>query len=677
MIGTILSNRYELLEKIGEGGMAEVYKAKCHKLNRFDAVKILKKEFANDVELVEKFKREATAVANLSDNNIINIFDVGTQGDINYIVMEYVKGKTLKQIIVENVRLSYERTIDIGIQIAKALDCAHRNNIIHRDVKPQNILVTEAGVVKVTDFGIAKAPTSVTITNSNKVMGSAHYFSPEQAKGSFVDNRTDLYSLGIVLYEMITGKVPYDAESPVSVALKHIQETVVPPKHIVPGIPEGLNRLILKAIEKEPIKRYQTAKEMLIDLIRIQKDLNYDIIPKNLDDDFTKVMDPVNVRNSDSEEEELEDEETTGTVSPKTKKIIIFSLIAVMVIALGAVMGWVASMRGNNKPPQGTTPSTQELKVPDIIGKNQEDAKRIVEQNNLKFVIGDTDNSDKPAGTILKTFPEVGTVVMPNSEVRVRISEGLAPAKVPSLVDIDIKIAQDIIKNYGLQVGSIDKEFSDTVPVDSVIRQDPQADTKVEKNSKVNLVISQGPKTVKVPDLAGITLTEAENTLKNAKLVLGNKTPVDTLDQALNGKIFMQSFEKGSNVKEGTSVSVSYYVYKEPEKITIPKFVGKTIGEAKNVKEVAEKKIELIIPANTKDTDIITAQSVAEGAQVQSGTQVTISVQQPQPSTTQPGTTGNTGAGNNGTGNTGGGNTGTQNTTGGNAGGSGKTGGGQ
>lgn len=664
--------------------MAEVYKAKCHKLNRFDAVKILKKEFSNDVELVEKFKREATAVANLSDNNIINIFDVGTQGDINYIVMEYVKGKTLKQIIVENVRLSYERTIEIGIQIARALDCAHKNNIIHRDVKPQNILVTDDGVVKVTDFGIAKAPTSVTITNSNKVMGSAHYFSPEQAKGSYVDNRTDLYSLGIVLYEMVTGKVPYDAESPVSVALKHIQETVVPPKQVVPGIPESLNRLILKAIEKEPIRRYQSAKEMLMDLIRIQKDLNYDIIPKNVDEDFTKVMNPVNVKNSENEED-MENGEKEGVISPKTKRIIIFSLIAVMVISLGAVLGWAASAK--KTPTPSTTQQGKGIKVPDIIGKKLEDAKKIVEESGLKFVIGDTDTSDKPAGTILKTFPEIGTVVMPNSEVRVRISEGLALVKVPNLVDIDIKIAQDIIKNYGLQVGTISKEFSDTVAVDSVIRQDPQLDTQVEKNSKVNFVISQGPKTAKVPDLSGLTLAEAENTLKNIRLVLGNSTPVDSADQAQNGKIFMQSLEKGSNVKEGTSISVSYYVYKEPVKISIPKFVGKTIGEAKNVKEVVEKKIELVLPANTKDTDIINAQSVAEGTAVSQGTKVTVSVQQNQPSANIP-SGGNTqvsgtpgmstqGTGTAGTGNTGAGNTNSSNTNSGSAGGTGNAGGGQ
>ncbi|EET86940.1 serine/threonine protein kinase [Clostridium carboxidivorans P7] len=271
MIGTMLGNRYELLEKIGEGGMALVYKAKCHLLNRYVAVKILKEQYSDDKEFVEKFKREATAVASLSDNNIVNIYDVGTQGDINYIVMEYVNGKTLKQIIREQGKIPTAKTANLAIQIARALDCAHRNNIIHRDIKPQNILVTNEGVVKVTDFGIAKASNSVTITNSSKVMGSAHYFSPEQARGSFVDCRTDIYSLGIVIYEMCTGRVPYDADSPVSVALKHIQEPVIPPKQLNENIPDNLNKLILKAVEKEPIKRYQTIKDMLTDLRKNKK----------------------------------------------------------------------------------------------------------------------------------------------------------------------------------------------------------------------------------------------------------------------------------------------------------------------------------------------------------------------------------------------------------------------
>ena len=229
MIGRVLGNRYEIVEKLGEGGMATVYKARCQILNRFVSVKILKKEYSSDEEFLKKFRREATAVASLSDNNIVNVYDVGVDGDINYIVMEYVEGKSLKEILNERGKLSTDQALAVGIQIGKALEHAHKNNIVHRDIKPHNVLVTNDGVVKVTDFGIAKSSDSVTITNSSKVLGSAHYFSPEQAKGNVVDNRTDIYSLGIVLYELVTGRVPFDAESPVSIALKHIQEPVVPP----------------------------------------------------------------------------------------------------------------------------------------------------------------------------------------------------------------------------------------------------------------------------------------------------------------------------------------------------------------------------------------------------------------------------------------------------------------
>ena len=271
MTGTILGNRYELLQKIGEGGMAEVYKAKCHLLNRFVAVKVLKSQYSDDIEFVNKFKQEASSAASLSHNNIVGIYDIGSENNINYIVMEYIDGKTLKQIINENGSLGFNASIDIAIQIAKALECAHNNNIIHRDVKPHNILVTRDGNIKVTDFGIAKATSSVTITNSDKIIGSAHYISPEQAKGRFVDCKTDIYSLGIILYEMVTGKVPYDGESPVSVALKHVQEELVPPIKVNPNIPESLNKLILKAVEKEPYKRYQSAHDMIIDLNKVKQ----------------------------------------------------------------------------------------------------------------------------------------------------------------------------------------------------------------------------------------------------------------------------------------------------------------------------------------------------------------------------------------------------------------------
>ncbi len=240
MIGTLLINRYELLEKIGEGGMGIVYKAKCHLLNRFVAVKILKSELSNNEEFILRFKREANSIASLSHPNIVNIYDIGSENNINFIVMEYINGKTLKQVLRDNVRLSHDTTLNISLQMAEALIYAHKNNIIHRDIKCDNILISDDNIAKLTDFGIAKLPNSSTITNSNKIIGSVHYFSPEQAKGGYVDFRTDIYALGIVMYEMITGNVPFNGKTSISVAIMHIQEPVIPPKNFIADIPRTL-----------------------------------------------------------------------------------------------------------------------------------------------------------------------------------------------------------------------------------------------------------------------------------------------------------------------------------------------------------------------------------------------------------------------------------------------------
>jgi eukaryotic-like serine/threonine-protein kinase len=618
MIGTILGNRYELLEKIGEGGMAEVYKARCHKLNRFDAVKILKREFSYNEELVEKFKREATAVANLSDNNIINIFDVGSQDDTHYIVMEYVKGKTLKQIIHDNVRLNYEKALEMAIQIARALDCAHRNNIVHRDVKPQNILVTEDGVVKVTDFGIAKTPTSVTITNTNKVMGSAHYFSPEQARGNIVDFRTDIYSLGIVLYEMVTGRVPYDAESPVSVALKHIQEPVVPPRKLNSAIPESLNRLILKAVEKDPNMRYQSIKEMLNDMVRIQKDVNAEIVPNHsIENGFTRVMEPVNVRN---DEEEEEDEDDKNGISRKTRSILIFSLTAILVLALGALSGWAWFNKNRT-----LNPGTQgdNIVVPTIVGLSKEEAEQKITALGLQFSIKETVNSDRPEGEVLESDPVEGAKLKSDDIVSVIISGGLEKIKVPDLREYDLESAKKAIKINGFSVGNVTEEFSDTVPADTVISQNPEPDAEASKESKIDLVVSRGPEFREVPDIIGKSLVQAETMLKNVKLKLGSKIEVETEDKSLDGKIKSQSIEKGTKIKENQSVSVEYYKYVEP-KITVPKFIGLTVFEVRNLPEVVNKQLVLIGLEGAQDTDIIETQDKNQGEQVTKGTKVTL-----------------------------------------------------
>ncbi|RXI37830.1 Stk1 family PASTA domain-containing Ser/Thr kinase [Clostridium tetani] len=562
MIGTLLGNRYELLEKVGEGGMAEVYKAKCHFLNRYVAVKILKEEFSRDAQFVEKFKREATAAASISDNNIVNIYDVGSEENINYIVMEYVQGETLKDVIRKKGKIPYKEAVKLAIQIAKGLECAHRNNIIHRDIKPHNILVTADNLVKVTDFGIAKATNSVTITNTSQIMGSVHYFSPEQAKGGFIDFRTDIYSLGIVLYEMVTGQLPYNGETAVSIALKHIQGDFIPPKTINPSLSESLNSIILKCMEKEPIKRYQNVGELINDLKKIENNEQVNIESTNIEDDRTRVMSPINV---DDFNDELEDdgqyyEEDRGKpISSKNKKTIVTITAVILVLCVGFLSGYVIYNKRLN--------GSKSVTVPKIVGLHKDEAKKIVEAQNLVFQIVSVENSDKPEGTVLKASPEEGAPIKAKSEVRVVVSGGKEKLKVPDLHDIDLEVAKDILNRYDLRLGNVSSEYSNNVSSNSVIRQSPEKGSEIELKSKIDLVISKGPevKYATVPNLNSKTLDEVKNLLENAKLKLGNQRIVETSDKNLDGKIFAQTIEANTQVKEGTSVSISYYAYKEPE----------------------------------------------------------------------------------------------------------------
>jgi serine/threonine-protein kinase len=474
--------------------------------------------------------------------------------------MEYVKGKTLKQIIREEGQLSTAIVVNIASQIGKALECAHRNSIVHRDIKPHNILVTEEGVVKVTDFGIAKASNSVTITNSSKVMGSAHYFSPEQAKGSFVDCRTDIYSLGIVIYEMITGRVPYDAESPVSVALKHIQEPVVPPKQLNENMPESLNKLILKAIEKEPIRRYQSIKDMLGDLKKIENNQNLNISVNTLDDDMTRVMDPIVVNDKYKRNEKHDDElvRRRNDIGSNKKKILIGVAVAILVIVLGTVSGYFAFSKLLNT-------SNTETTVPNIVGKTQDDAKQIVEEKNLKFVLIGKEKSDKPAGTVLRVYPDEGTKVKVNSEVRVSISGGQDSLGVPNLMGIDLSAAKDIISNSGLQLGKVTYQYSDTVDKNLVISQTPDPDSSATSDTSVNLVISDGPeiKYVDVPDVRGKGIDDATAIITNLGLKV-SKVPNETNDKSQDGKVIDQNIVS-QQVKAGTTINLTYYKYKEPD----------------------------------------------------------------------------------------------------------------
>ncbi|MCY6959475.1 Stk1 family PASTA domain-containing Ser/Thr kinase [Clostridium brassicae] len=634
MIGARLGNRYELLEKIGEGGMAEVYKAKCHLLNRFVAVKILKNQYSDNEEFVKKFKYEASAAASLSHNNIVGIYDIGSENGINYIVMEYVDGKTLKQIINEKKVLKTDEAIVIAMQIAKALECAHNNNIIHRDVKPHNILVTKDGIIKVTDFGIAKATSSVTITNSDRVIGSAHYFSPEQAKGSFVDCKTDIYSLGIVMYEMVTGKVPYDAESPVSVALKHIQEPVVPPKEINPDIPDSLNNVILKAIEKEPYKRYHTSNELFVDLQKIKNNPDSKITLENKENEYTRVMKPItdattvidkatygkNVNDEDEEYEEDEDNnykhkslKNKPKISGKTKKIIISSLAIFSIFIIGMTAYFYSQSKLGSKKGKNVT-------VPKIIGISQDEARKKVEDLGLKFTPS-TESSDKPKGVVIKCFPEEGKEINTGEveEIRVIVSSGPRVAAIPNLMDVEIEAAKEYLRTYNLKLGKTTYEYSN-IEKNRVCDQSPEPGTEIGENTTVDLVVSRGleVKTVKVPNVVNKIFDEAMEILESSKLKLGTITKIPTSDESLDGKVSVQSIEANSQVKEGTVINLSYYAYGNKDLVDVPKFTDKTVSEAKSI--AAQNNLN--IQVSGKGDFIITAQSVSPGKKVPQGTTI-------------------------------------------------------
>lgn len=577
MIGTVLSNRYRLDEEIGIGGTAVVYKAKDTLLNRNVAVKILKDEFSDNDEFVTKFKREATAAASISDTNIVNIYDVGNEGNINYIVMECINGKTLKEYIKQYGTIDWKNVIGIALQIAKALNCAHKNGIIHRDIKPHNIMVTKEGLVKVTDFGIAKASSSATITSTNKVLGSAHYLSPEQAQGNAVDGRTDIYSFGIVLYEMVTGKVPHDADTPVSVALKHIQEPVIPPKSLNDKIPASLNNLILKCLEKSPDNRYQNVREILNDLTRIKN--NYKLgqfDDESDDDDYTRVMDPVKVKNiydsssksrdldKDTYDEDIEeprprrgssrddDDDDDDNVSTKKKKIIIASIIGVIFVAAGILFfalgaGFLSS-----------SPSSTKVKVPKIIGMSEADARSEAKKVNLTIEVVEREKSDKPEGTVVSCYPLEGTEVNQNSTIRVVISAGQGDSTVPSLRDLTKDAAEAQIKAAGCTVGDETYQYSNEVAAGSVISQDPEEGTTITKGMKINLVISSGPQDTKVavPNVVGKSSSDAQAILQGAGFSVNIKNDFTT-DPSKDGIVESQSLN--GNASKGANITIVVY----------------------------------------------------------------------------------------------------------------------
>ncbi|WP_312458664.1 Stk1 family PASTA domain-containing Ser/Thr kinase [Proteiniclasticum sp.] len=573
MIGKILGNRYEITEKIAQGGMSVVYKALDLNLNRYDAVKVLKPEFSSNKDILDKFKQEANAVAFLSHPNIVNIYNVGSEDQIHYIVMEYVKGKTLKEVIKAQGKLSVEETLNYSYQIARALESAHNSNIIHRDIKPQNIMLTKDGLIKVTDFGIAKHSDSVTITNSGKIIGSAHYFSPEQARGNMTDGRSDIYSLGIVMYEMVTGQVPFDAESPITIALKHMQEPLPSPRALNPSVSAGLEKVILKATEKNPIDRYQRIEDMMMDLRALMNGERLES-KENINTDHTQVMNAVVPERKTMRNDIYDDEKPSNN----KKKTLIIGLAMILVVVLGALIGDAVFSRGNGNQPGEVL--EEEVDIPEIMGLTKEEAEDALEMVGLVLEVTGTETSEQPENTVIKVIPEEGTTVKKGVTVSVVLSAGEEKLYVPDITGSTVESAEIILGNNGFILGTTTEEFSETVPAGEIIGQHPLVNTSMPKGSAVNVVVSKGPEIVLsiVPDMKGRTQREAQALLEAVGLTIGEVKTVPTGDEAQSGRIVEQSLPAATEVKEGTKVNITLYEYTE---VKLPSnLIGKTAGEA-------------------------------------------------------------------------------------------------
>ncbi|SNR90739.1 serine/threonine protein kinase [Anaerovirgula multivorans] len=548
MIGKILGNRYEIVEKIGGGGMALVYKAKCNLLNRYVAVKILRSEFTSDKDIIDKFRRESQAAASLSHPNIVNIYDVGEEEDIYYIVMEYVKGQTLKQLIQEKDKLSLQEIINFTKQIAMALQHAHYNHVIHRDIKPHNILIAEDNRAKVTDFGIALAATTSTITNMGSVIGSVHYFSPEQARGGYIDEKSDLYSLGIVMYEMATGKVPFEGESPISVALKHIQQEPVIPSEVYPEIAPGLEEIILKLIEKDQASRYQNTQSLIEDLETLKEDAsaNYMSDPINHEDSPTQIIPRI-------KEEDIQDVKKSPSKSPgknkkKNNKVLIVSAVAAALIA--ALLFTFGLFYVSNLF------KTEEVEVPNLVGKSIDVAR--VEANQLGLELKETSmaSSEVPINEIIDQTTPSGRKVKPGFAIEVVVSTGPTPVKVPNLVYKEATDAPFILENEGLQAGTPSYVF-DELPIGTIIEQDPKEGTSVPEGTTVTYTVSQGPRVVTfpMPKLVGLSLEVAKNRIQQYNLQEGSFVEEHS-DEHPEGQVFFQNPAFESEVQENDVVDL-------------------------------------------------------------------------------------------------------------------------
>lgn len=611
-IGSFLSDRYEILSKVGAGGMSDVYKAKDHILSRFVAIKVLKQEFSEDSSFVTKFRAEAQSAAGLEHPNIVNIYDVGSENGLYYIVMEYVEGITLKTYIEKKGQLSFKESASIAIQVARGIEAAHNKNIIHRDIKPQNIIISTDGKVKVTDFGIAKATSSNTI--SSDVMGSVHYASPEQARNGFVDGRSDIYSLGIVMFEMVTGRVPFDGDTTVAVALQHLQEEIARPSIYAPDLPISFEKIILKCTQKTPDRRYQTIEELLTDIRRslAHPDEDFVTIAPLIDGGKTKVISPeeldkikegrgvaedLNDDDTDADNDDeyaddeddddeydeslLDDDDDGKLLNPKMDKaitimgIVTAVIIVIVIIYLALSVAGVFKFGGKkNSESQQTESQTQtesesesetqtetEGQMIDIRGMSVEDAQKAVDRLKLDLTVFafETKQSDEKDGTILEQDVKGGDTVKRGSQINVVIAgKGDSTSemvKIPSVIGKTKSSAKSTLESAGFSVTFEYGDYNDSVAADVVTAQSPSAKKQAAKGSTVTVTLSPGQKPITVPNVVGASQSHAESALAGAglKYTYADSQYSDTVPA---GNVISQT-KSGETVAAGTTITLT------------------------------------------------------------------------------------------------------------------------
>ncbi|CDE44082.1 serine/threonine protein kinase with PASTA sensor(S) [Clostridium sp. CAG:411] len=609
--GVFINDRYEIIDKVGTGGTADVYKAKDHRLNRFVAVKILKAEFSNDKTFLGKFRAEAQSAAGLSHPNVVNVYDVGDEEDMHYIVMELVEGITLKSFIERKGKLDVKEAVGIAIQIAQGMEAAHGNHIVHRDIKPQNIIISREGKVKVTDFGIAKAVTSDTITSN--AMGSVHYLSPEQARGGFSDEKSDIYSLGVTMYEMLTGRVPFIGDNTVSVALCHLQEDAVPIRTLEPTVPVSLDRIVQKCMQKKPEHRYLSASALISDLKKslsnpdgayvqlYTPDMIADSPTINLssedleqikqasNDERQKMEDTMDfgAKRSDrrnpvvekkAEEDDEEDDEEED-VNPKLEKLmsiggvlaailIVFIIIFIIAKASGCFGGGTQQKEETTPSPEVTIEATEKAEkktVPNVVNTKLSDVQSQLEQLGLEVKVTEQSSDTVEAGYIISQDLEEGTTIEDGMVINLVVSTGNNKISVENVVGQDASSAESILSGQGFSVRK-EYEYSDTTAEGKVIRTSPAAGTSVAKGETITIYISKGKEdtTVEVPDLRGCTKSEAKKKLEEKGLVLGSVTE-EYSDSVAKGKVISQGYSVGSKAEKGTSVSIVISLGAEPK----------------------------------------------------------------------------------------------------------------